>query len=50
MPLGCNVIKRSLGEVTINKLSRLLKASIEWGLAEENYSEVLEFARRFAKE
>jgi 1,4-dihydroxy-6-naphthoate synthase len=46
MPLGCNVIKRSLGAETIQKISNLLEASIRYGLA--NFDEALKYARNFA--
>ena len=46
MPLGCNVIRKDLGERTINELEVLLKESIEWGLA--NFDEVLDYSRHFA--
>lgn len=47
MPLGCNAIKKDLGKENITKLNRLLKNSIIWG--KENFEEVLEYSRTFAK-
>lgn len=46
MPLGCNVIRKDLGQKTINDIEELLKESIEWGL--ENFEEVLDYSRKFA--
>ena len=47
MPLGCNVIRRSLGEQAISDIDSLLKESIEWGL--KNFDEVLAYSRDFAQ-
>jgi 1,4-dihydroxy-6-naphthoate synthase len=47
MPLGCNAIKKSCGTETIAKLNSLLKESIQW--ANQNFEEVLEYSRKFAK-
>src|ERR671910_679790 len=33
LPLGGNVVRRDLGEATIKEVSRLLKESIQYGLA-----------------
>ncbi len=46
MPLGCNVIRRDLGESVIADIDALLKESIEWGL--KNFDEVLAYSRDFA--
>lgn len=46
MPLGCNVIRRDLGEQVISDIDALLKESIEWGL--KNFDEVLAYSRSFA--
>lgn len=46
MPLGCNVINRTLGEQTIESIDQILQNSIKWGL--ENFDEVLEYSRKFA--
>lgn len=47
MPLGCNVISRSLGYEYISEISKLLKSSIKYAL--DNFSEALEYARDFSK-
>lgn len=47
MPLGCNVINRSLGEKAIAEISKILQESIAYGL--ENFEETLEYARSYAK-
>lgn len=47
MPLGCNVIKRSLGTETVNELSRILQESISYGL--EHFDDALDYARKFSK-
>lgn len=47
MPLGCNAIKKDLGKDSIDSLNKLLKESIQW--ANQNFEEVLEYSRNFAK-
>jgi 1,4-dihydroxy-6-naphthoate synthase len=47
MPLGCNAIKKDLGSDCIAKLNKLLKESILW--AKENFSESMEYSRKFAQ-
>ena len=47
MPLGCNVIRRSLGDKVIADVDTLLQESIEWGL--KNFDEVLAYSRNFAQ-
>jgi 1,4-dihydroxy-6-naphthoate synthase len=47
MPLGCNAIKKELGSDCIAKLNKLLKESILW--AKENFSESMEYSRKFAQ-
>ena len=46
MPLGCNVIRRSLGEKAVKEISDILQRSIVYGL--ENFEETLEYARSFS--
>lgn len=46
MPLGCNVIDRSLGQETVSKVAKVLKESIEYGL--KNFDDTLAYARRFS--
>ncbi len=47
MPLGCNAIKKDLGETRIKELNELLHKSILWG--KENFEETLEYSRKFAE-
>ncbi len=47
MPLGCNAIKKDLGKDHIDSLNKLLKESIQW--ANQNFDEVMEYSRKFAK-
>ncbi len=47
LPLGGNVIKRSLGENTLKEVSGYLKRSIEYAL--ENENEALEFALKYGR-
>jgi 1,4-dihydroxy-6-naphthoate synthase len=47
LPLGCNVVRRDLGEDTIKKVSRDLRSSITYGLA--NRKEALDYAMKYAR-
>jgi len=47
LPLGCNVIRKALGQETISDINAILKSSIEWGLA--HLDETLIYARDFAQ-
>ncbi|MGH9470770.1 MAG: menaquinone biosynthesis family protein [Terriglobia bacterium] len=47
LPLGGNVIRRSLGREVIRRISRLLRASIRYGL--EHREEALSYALQFAR-
>ena len=47
LPLGGNVIRRDLGTATIAKVSRLLHASIAYGLAHRR--EALDYAMQFSR-
>jgi 1,4-dihydroxy-6-naphthoate synthase len=47
LPLGGNVVRRSLGRSIIEEVGRLLKASIQYCL--DNREEALEFAMRYAR-
>lgn len=46
MPLGCNVVRKSLGQETVKDLNEILYESIQWGL--KNFDETLAYARKFA--
>lgn len=48
LPLGGNAIRRDLGEETIQKVARVLKRSIEHGLA--NRAEAIAYARQFGRD
>ena len=48
LPLGGNVVRRDLGDVTIRQISRLLKESIRYGLAHR--SEALDYALKYARD
>ncbi len=48
LPLGGNVIRKDLGTETINQVSRLLKASIQYAL--DHRDEALNYAMQFARE
>ncbi|MDD5543228.1 MAG: ABC transporter substrate-binding protein [Acidobacteriia bacterium] len=48
LPLGGNAIRKDLGPETISEVSRLLKASIQYGL--EHREEALEYAMHFARD
>ena len=48
LPLGGNVIRKDLGEEDIKEISRLLKASIQYGL--DHRTEALEHAMQYARE
>lgn len=52
LPLGCNVVRRDLGEATIKAISRDLRASITHGLAhrEEALAYALQYARGLSTE
>ena len=47
LPLGGNVVRRSLGEQTMSELNRILADSIEYGL--NHREEALEYAARFGR-
>jgi 1,4-dihydroxy-6-naphthoate synthase len=47
LPLGTNVIKKKLGDKVRNDIDQILMQSILWG--KENFKEVMEYARKFAK-
>jgi 1,4-dihydroxy-6-naphthoate synthase len=47
LPLGGNAIRRDLGETTINEVSRLLEASIEYSLAHRD--EALDYALGYGR-
>ncbi len=47
LPLGCNVVRRDLGEELIRSVSRDLRASITFGLA--NRDEALTYAMQFSR-
>jgi len=48
LPLGGNAIRRDLGEETIQKIARVLKRSVEYGL--EHREEALAYAKQFARD
>jgi 1,4-dihydroxy-6-naphthoate synthase len=48
LPLGANAIRRDLGPETIADVTRLLKASIQYGL--ENRAEALDYALQFGRD
>ncbi len=47
LPLGVNAVRRDLGEERMNQLSRILKASIMYGL--DHREDALAYALRFAR-
>ena len=47
LPLGCNVIRRDLGQEVMAQISSILKASIAYGL--ENRKEAVEYALQFGR-
>ncbi len=47
LPLGCNIIRKDLGDELIRKLDALLKESIQLGL--NNKEESIPYARQFAR-
>ncbi len=47
LPLGCNVVRRDLGDDLIRRVSRDLRASITFGL--EHREEALEYALRYSR-
>lgn len=47
MPLGCNVIRRDLGPETMAHISRILRASIEYGL--DNRPEAIRYAMQYGR-
>ena len=47
LPLGGNVIRRDLGPERIGRVSRLLRASITWGL--DHREEAIPYAQRFGR-
>lgn len=48
LPLGANAIRKDLGEATIRAVTRLLRGSIEYGLA--NRAEALAYALQFGRD
>ena len=48
LPLGGNVVRRDLGEETIQQISRLLKESIQYSL--DNRSAALDYALQYARD
>jgi 1,4-dihydroxy-6-naphthoate synthase len=48
LPLGANAVRKNLGTETIREVQRLLKASIEYGLAHRE--EALEYALRYGRD
>ena len=47
LPLGCNVIRRDLGDKTMARISTILRASIEYGLSHRK--EAVEYALQFGR-
>ena len=47
-PLGGNVVRKDLGEETINEIARLLRESIEYAL--EHRQEALDYALNYARD
>jgi len=47
LPLGCNVIRRDLGDKAMSQISTILKASIEYGLSHRK--EAVEYALQFGR-
>jgi len=47
LPLGCNVMRRDLGDATHRALSQALRDSIAW--AHANVDEALEYAMRYGR-
>lgn len=47
MPLGCNVIRRDLGEDMIQEVSEILQESISYGLA--HFDDALAYARNYSQ-
>ncbi|WP_340690895.1 menaquinone biosynthesis family protein [Hydrogenobacter thermophilus] len=48
LPLGCNVVRKDLGEETIRKIERLMRRSVEYALS--NVDKALEYARDYARD
>jgi len=48
LPLGGNVVRRDLGEETVNEVARLIRASIQYSL--DHREEALEYAMQFARD
>ena len=48
LPLGGNVVRKDLGEETINEIARLLRESIEYAL--EHRQEALDYALNYARD
>ena len=48
MPLGGNVVRKDLGEETVNQIARLLRESIVYAL--EHRQEALDYALTFARD
>jgi 1,4-dihydroxy-6-naphthoate synthase len=48
LPLGANAVRKDLGTETIREIERLLKASIEYGLAHR--AEALDYAKKYGRD
>jgi len=48
LPLGGNVVRKDLGEATVNEIARLLRESIEYAL--EHRQEALDYALNYARD
>ncbi len=48
LPLGCNVVRKDLGQENIRKIERLMKESIRYAL--EHREEAMAFARNYARD
>jgi 1,4-dihydroxy-6-naphthoate synthase len=48
LPLGGNVVRKDLGPATMSEISRLIKASIRYGL--EHRREALDYALKYARD
>ena len=48
LPLGCNVVRKDLGEETIKKIERIMRSSVEYAI--RNVDKALEYAREYARD
>ncbi len=48
MPLGCNIIRRDLGDETMRQISEILKSSIEYSLS--NRDQAVTYALQFGRD